>query len=142
MKKISTRRNVLSLGIIIMFLSISGVIPQGYAEEDTSVFTVARMVIAGSIEEREPVGVVNAFSVSTEKVYCFLEAKDIKEDTTVTFVWYHEDKKMAAVALPLQQGSRWRTNSSKKLAGLKGNWKVELRDASENILKTVEFTVE
>ena len=115
---------------------------QEEAQESPVLFEIARMVIAGSIEEREPVGVVNAFAATTEKVYCFLEAREIVEDTTVNFVWYFEEKEVANVELPVTQGSRWRTYSSKKLAGLKGNWKVELHDIYGNVLQTVEFYVE
>ncbi len=49
---------------------------------------------------------------------------------------------MAKVTLPVKQGQRWRTYSSKKLAGLKGDWEVELHDAKGTVLQTVEFTVE
>lgn len=110
--------------------------------EDEPLFTVERMVIAGSIENRRPVGVVNVFSSSTEKVYCYLEAVDVLEDTDVVFVWYYKDRAMARIELPLRRSSRWRTYSSKKLAGLKGVWKVELEDIDGNVLKTVEFSVE
>ncbi len=101
------------------------------------------MVVSASIENKEPVGVAETFlsSTATEKVYCFLEARDIAEDTSVSFVWYFEEKEKARINLPLRKGSRWRTYSSKNLAGLKGNWKVELQDADGTILKTVEFTV-
>ncbi|MFC1819372.1 DUF2914 domain-containing protein, partial [Thermodesulfobacteriota bacterium] len=58
------------------------------------------------------------------------------------FVWYFEDTEMARVALPLNKGMRWRTYSSKKLAGLKGNWKVELQDYSGIVLNTVSFQVQ
>ncbi len=103
---------------------------------------ISRLVIAGSIEDREPVGVVNAFSASTEKVYCFLEAKEILEVTTVSFVWYYGDTKTATVELPIGISPRWRTYSSKKLGGRTGEWKVELQDAGGNVLDSVAFTVE
>jgi hypothetical protein len=110
--------------------------------EDEPLFTIERMVIAGSMDDRKPVGIVNLFASSTEKVYCYLEAADILEDTDVVFVWYYKDRVMARIELPLRQSSRWRTYSSKKLAGLKGIWKVALEDANGNVVKTVEFTVE
>jgi hypothetical protein len=71
-----------------------------------------------------------------------LEAEQIEEDTTVSFVWYHENREMARVALPLQKGPRWRTFSSKKLGGLTGNWKVELVEASGIVLNTISFQVQ
>jgi hypothetical protein len=115
---------------------------QASAEKQAPVFSVARMLLAGSIEEREPVGAVSAYSASTEKVYCFLEATDIMEDTEVSFVWYHENKRMAIVILPLKKGPKWRTYSSKKLGGLTGDWEVELIDANGNVILGVGFTVE
>lgn len=115
---------------------------QATDEKSTPVFSVSRMLIAGSIEDREPVGAVSTYSASTEKVYCFLEATDIKESTQVSFVWYHEAKRMAIVTLPLNKGSKWRTYSSKKLGALTGEWKVELQDAGGNVILDVGFTVE
>ncbi len=139
---------LLSLSLIIFIPSFSSAQSENdneYEEdvpEETPLFSIARLLIAGSIEEREPVGIVNEFASSTEKVYCFLDAENIKEDTSVTFVWYHGDTEMARVELLLGKGSRWRTYSSKKLGGLTGDWKVELQDPSGNVLDSVEFTVE
>ncbi len=133
---------VLIITLVLTVFITAGFAAEGEIAVNESGFTIARLVIAGSVEDKEPVGVVNAFASTTEKVYCFLEAGDITEETTVGFVWYHGDKKMATVELPLGKGSRWRTYSSKKLGGLKGDWKVELQDANGNVLETVTFTVE
>ena len=110
--------------------------------ENAATFDIARLVIAGSIDNREPVGIVNAFAVSTEKVYCYLEAINITGDTEVSFVWYLDGSEKARVTLPLRQGKRWRTYSSKKLGEMKGAWKVELQDADGTVMQTAEFTVE
>jgi hypothetical protein len=112
------------------------------AQEGSLPFTISRFLIAGSVEDREPVGVVNVFASTTEKVYCFLEGRDITKTTIVSAVWFFEEKEVARVDLALKEGSRWRTYSSKKLAGLSGDWKVELQDAKGNILQTSEFKVE
>jgi hypothetical protein len=105
-------------------------------------FVISRMVISRTIAEREPVNVGDYFSSATERVYCFLEAKDIKEDTMISFVWFWSNQEMTRVRLPLQKGHRWRTYSSKNLRGLKGNWKVELQDASGKIYHSISFIVE
>ncbi len=109
--------------------------------EDNPGFTVTRMVVAESIEDREPAGIAETFSADTEKVYCFIEAKDIAADTTVSFVWYFDETEMARIDLPIKKGGRWRTYTSKKLAGLKGDWRVELEDADGSLVDLVEFEV-
>jgi hypothetical protein len=100
------------------------------------------MVICEKVADKEPVAIADTFSANTEKVYCFLEVGEIESDTTVSFVWYFEGKEMAHVSLPLTKGLRWRTYSSKKLAGLKGNWKVELRESSGIVLNSTSFLVQ
>jgi hypothetical protein len=142
MKKYPALILVLTLAVFMTTLSLSS-----YATEEEKAagdpgFNIARFMIAGSVEDLEPVGAVTAFSSSTEKVYCFLEARDIAEDTKIFFVWHHEDKNMATVELSLRKGSRWRTYSSKKLAGRTGNWTVELQDDDGKVVETVAFSVE
>ena len=112
------------------------------ATETTPLFKVSQMVIAGSMENKRPVGIVNAFSASTEKVYCYVEATHITEDTNITLVWYHDSKAISRITLPLKKGLIWRTNAYKSLFGSKGDWKVELQDADGRVVKTVGFTVE
>lgn len=109
---------------------------------DSAGFTISRMVVSENVENREPVGESESFSLSMGSVYCFLEAKDIDADTDVHFVWYHEGDQKADVALTIRKGNRWRTYSSKKLGNWKGAWKVELQDSDKTVLKTVEFNVE
>ena len=111
------------------------------ASMDDPGFSIKRMVMCERIVDKEPLNVSATFSADTEKVYSFLEATDIAQDTTVRFVWYFEGREMARVSLPLKQGRRWRTYSSKKLAGLKGDWEVELLEPSGIVLNTILFTV-
>ena len=105
-------------------------------------FTISRMVMCDSVSDREPNGIADTFSTEAESVYCFLEAKNIEFDTEISFVWYFEGMEKARVSVPLQKGMRWRTYSSKKLANMKGSWKVELQEASGIILNTVSFQVQ
>ena len=134
-----------NMGFLAVFIVLSLVLTSGsvlMAEEGGPAFAVERLVIAGSVEDKEPVGIVNMFPAVTEKVYCFLEARNIVEDTMISFVWYHNEDSKATVTLPLGKSRRWRTYSSKKLAGLKGDWKVELQDAEGNVVDSVTFSVE
>ena len=105
-------------------------------------FTIARLVIGTGVEDKEPVGVAETFPEATERVYCFLEATDIAKDTEVSFVWWHGDKEMHKITLPLQMGSRWRTFAYKTIEGMKGDWKVEIRDSGGNLVQEVTFKLE
>jgi len=93
-------------------------------------FTIERPVIAGGIENREPVNVMELVPSTTEKVYCFIEARNIQEDTNITVVWSLNGKEVNRAALPLKKGFRWRTYAEKNLYGMKGEWKVDLLDSA------------
>lgn len=112
------------------------------AAKDAAGFTIARLVVGTGIENREPAGVAEIFLASTEKVYCFLEATGIAKDTEVSFVWIYNQKEILKTNMPLKAGPKWRTNTNKNLRGLKGDWKVEIRDSAGNVLKDVKFKVE
>jgi hypothetical protein len=127
------------LAVIAVFGMILPALGQEKAKPD---FSIARAVVGTGVENREPVGVADTFSATTEKVYCFLEATDIGKDTEVSLVWFHGEKEMLKFNLPVSMGTRWRTYAHKNLFGLKGDWKVEIRDASGTPIKEVKFKVE
>jgi len=128
---------VLSILFAMAILVIS--LPASGQEKE---FTIARLVVGTGVENREPVGVAETFPATTEKVYCFLEATEISKDTEVSFVWFHGEKEMSKTNLPLQTGPKWRTFANKTVAGMKGDWKVEIRDVNGNLVKDVKFKVE
>lgn len=105
-------------------------------------FVISRMLMCETIADREPVHPSETFSADIDTVYCFLEAKEIEQDTTISFVWFYENREMARIPLPLQKSGRWRTFSSKKPGGLRGKWKVELQEASGIVLNTISFQVQ
>lgn len=129
------------VSVTFLLLGLFTVLPFAFSMDDPG-FSIGRMVVCKSVVDREPVGAADTFSAATDRVYCFLEAKDIAQDTEVVFVWYYKETEMAKVKLPLRKGERWRTKSSKKLAGLKGSWKIELQNNSGIVINTVSFTVQ
>jgi hypothetical protein len=140
------KRN-LAILMILSFVIITayGISQTLFGQEPTkqnTPFKVVKMVIAAGVENREPVGISDTFPLSTEKVYCFLEAKDIAEDTQVTFMWYFGGKEMFKIDLPLKKGPRWRTYSCKNLRGQKGDWKVDVKDSAGSTIKSISFKVE
>ncbi len=104
--------------------------------------TIAHMEIAGSVENREPVGIAASFPATQEKVYCYLEFKDVLQDTTITYVWTLGQNDMGKVTQQVKKSSRWRTWANKSLGGMKGDWKVDVLDESGAVLKSATFNVE
>jgi hypothetical protein len=131
------KRIVLSILFVMGILVIS--LPASGQEKE---FTIARLVIGTGIEDREPVGVAETFPGTTEKVFCFLEATEILKDTEISFVWFHGEKEMLKTNLPLQMGPKWRTFADKNIRGMKGDWKVEVRDVKGDLVKDIKFKVE
>ena len=115
---------------------------QKATSKEAAGFTIVRVVVGTGVENNEPVGVAETFPVSTEKVYCFLQANDIAKDTEFSLVWFHNQDEKLKTILPLKLGKRWRTYANKNLRGLKGDWKIEIKDADGNLLKEVKFKVE
>jgi hypothetical protein len=136
------KRKLLCLAIVVcaaaMMMPIIGL---SNAHAEGGPFTIARLEMCTGVENREPVGVADTFTVDMGVVYAFLEARDIPEETTVSFVWFHGDEEVARVPVKIGQSSRWRTHSSKKLGGRIGAWKVEIQDAQNAVLGTAAFTV-
>jgi len=110
--------------------------------KEAAAFAVKRLVVGTGVENGEPVGVAETFPASTEKVYCFLEATGIAKDADASFVWFNGDKELSKFSVPVKQGPRWRTYAYKNLRGLKGDWKVEIRDSDGKVVKDVKFKVE
>jgi len=135
-----TRGAFLAITIGIICLA-SLWLPQSVRAEESGM-TVSRMVTSTDVADREPVGVANTFPASVNEVYCFLEARSIRHNTEVSMVWYYEGNETALVTLLLKPSNRWRTWSSKKIAGRVGHWKVSLQDADGNEISAVDFTVE
>lgn len=104
--------------------------------------SVAEGKITTQVVNRAPVDAVEVVPASVGKLYCFTRLIGAAAPTQVTHVWYRGDQEMARVELPVKSAD-WRTWSSKKiLPGWSGNWRVEVRDAANNLLQTLTFTLQ
>lgn len=131
--------------IISMVILVWIMIPQANGQEkakEGASLIIVRLIVGTGVENSEPVGAAETFPASTEKVYCFLEATNIAKDTEVSFVWSYGGKEMLKTTLPLKAGSKWRTYANKNLRGLKGEWKVEIKDSEGKVLRDIKFKVE
>ncbi len=100
------------------------------------------MEIAGSVENREPVGIAATFPATTEKVSCFLEFKNVANEAKVNVVWTLGQNEMGSVSLTVKPLAKFRTWANKSLGGMKGDWKVEVKDEAGTVLKSATFKVE
>ena len=138
MTKIQFLKTML-LTALFLLPAFSGAVAE---EEGSALMTINRFLTCQAVEDREPVGASETFPADTEKVYAYLEATGISADVAISFVWYHGNDEVARVPLSIKQGSRWRTYSSKKLAGRTGAWRIEIQDSAAAVLASVDFTVE
>ncbi|ADH85509.1 DUF2914 domain-containing protein [Desulfurivibrio alkaliphilus] len=109
---------------------------------DDQLFRLERVKLAAEVVEREPVGVADTFSADQERVYAFIEAREVQADTTVNFIWYRNEQEVATVPLPLRKSPRWRTFSSVTIQDRSGDWRVELHDEQGRVLWAADFRVE
>jgi hypothetical protein len=113
-----------------------------YGQETGEPFSVERFLTATGVEDREPVGENTVFTAETERVYSFLELRNIRLDTDITFIWYAGENVVGEITLPVQQGDRWRTYAYKTIGGVTGEWRVELQDSEGNTINSISFRVE
>lgn len=133
---------IMVIAILFVTVTFTRTASSEHSHDASTALRIARMSVSESINDREPIGDTKVFSSSLEKVYCFIEVRDISRDTFITFAWYYGEKSVAKVSLPVRRGMKWRTFSSKRLAGMKGDWRVEVTDNEGTILNSVKFIVE
>jgi hypothetical protein len=104
-------------------------------------FTIARLVLCTGLENREPVGAAEAFPASAGKVYCFIEARDVAAESTLTVAWKLDGTEIGRTDLVLKASARWRTNAWKTVSGRPGAWEVLLLDSAGKEIQTAAFQV-
>lgn len=129
------------LSAVVLVFSLCAAVGSA-AGQLASGLTIARMEIASNVENREPVGIASSFPATQERVYCFLEFRDVAAETTVNIVWTLGMNEMGRVPLTIKPFSKFRTWAYKTIGGMKGDWKVDVVDASGNVLKSAVFKIE
>jgi hypothetical protein len=102
---------------------------------------VVNSAIGEKIVNREIVNEGRSFSASVGKLYCFSKIANVDSYTEVVHAWYYGSNERARVTLNVNPPA-WRTYSSKIIQAHEiGSWRVEILDASGNLLNTVHFEV-
>jgi hypothetical protein len=134
------KRFFFSSGVWLAIMSLCLLIPfSTYAQAGAP--SVESASICTGIANREAVDPGTSFSVSNSKLYCFNKIADIQESTDIVHVWYYGETERARVSLGVNPPA-WRTYSSKIIQAHEiGSWRVEILDASGNLLETAKFEV-
>jgi len=90
---------------MIMFFLLFGLAGQSFPAFGLE---VTRIVIAPTIQDREPSGAADSFLGSVGKLYCFSHIIGADQEASVTHVWFWKGKEMARMELPVRSSS-WRT---------------------------------
>ena len=100
------------------------------------------MQICSSVENRQPIGISSSFSADVDCVCCFTKLSSDQDMTSISHVWYYNDKEMADIELQIK-AKTWRTWSSKKiLNSWTGKWRVDIVSPGGEVLATKEFNIE
>jgi hypothetical protein len=102
---------------------------------------VAAAAICKDVVNREAVDVGTRFPNSVSRLYCFTKIVGATQPTEIVHVWSYGDVERARISLEVKS-SNWRTYSSKAIqAHETGAWRVDVLDATGNLLQTIHFEV-
>ncbi len=126
---------------MLVFVILSVFPPETSAED--SCLKITEMAVTTKIFRGNPVDSVKRFSSrSYKELYCFTRVESsVEEETYIKHIWYYNGEMTGEYTLPVK-GKHWRTYSKKFIEkGSKGTWRIEALDERENLLKSVEFTM-
>lgn len=133
------KRFFYSSGVCMAIIALSLLIPYSSHAQQAGALSVEAASICTGVADREPVDAGTSFAVSAGRLYCFSKIADIQESTEIVHVWYYGETERARVSLGVNPPA-WRTYSSKIIQAHEiGSWRVEILDASGNLLETLKF---
>jgi len=118
--------------------------PTEYRADDedtgnTDTLYVREFLLARDVVEREPVDVVESYTMSDARAWCFVRLHNSEEMQNIYFEWYYEDELYFEMNSRVGLSPNWRVYSS---IGLQpGSWRVELKDRDGNTLDEIRFEV-
>ena len=102
---------------------------------------LSEAVICETLEAFKPLNSSVVFSVTMGSVMCFTAFNHIPEQTSIFHDWIRRDKLVFRKKLLLKT-PRWASVSSIQLREADiGAWRVEVRDADGNLLRTLRFSI-
>jgi hypothetical protein len=123
-------------GVAVIFL-----LPVLALAQETPTITVEDIQICTSVDNRQPVGADTSFSKDIGQLYCFTKISSDQDTTSISHVWYYNDKEMLRMELDVK-AKTWRTWSSKRIIDTWiGAWRVDILSSDGNVLTSKEFTI-
>ena len=133
------KRFFLSSSVCIALAALCFLIPVASHAQQTAALSVEGASICTGVADREAVDPGTSFAVTVGRLYCFSKLAGIQESTEIVHVWYYGETERARVSLGINPPA-WRTHSSKIIQAHEiGSWRVEILDASGNLLETLKF---
>lgn len=127
---------------IFTVLAIVFICPSVLHAQDQAVIEVVVIKVCTSVEDRQPLGEDTVFSSDVGKLYCYTRLNNPSGESTISHVWFYQDRQMAKIDLPVKANT-WRTWSSKNILPLwVGDWRVEVQDSSGSVLADISFIIE
>lgn len=122
--------------VVVLLLSVAS-----FAQAAS--LTVSELAVTTKVSKGKPIDSVHRISnQSVRALYGFTRTvSDSAEETTVKHIWLRDGKQIKETSLPVK-GRRWRLYSTLPLdASSVGHWRLEVRDATGQLLKAVEFQI-
>lgn len=124
--------------IVILLLLVTTFSPAWAAS-----VTVSELAVTTKVSKGQPIDSVHRISHrSVKELFCFSRtSSDASEQQKIRHIWFRNGTKVKEAVL-VAKGKNWRTFSTVPI-GIKsiGNWRVELHDADNRLIKSREFTV-
>jgi hypothetical protein len=131
----------LGSGICVVIIALSLFVPFLSDAQQTDELKIVSAVICRNVSDREPMEAGDSFALSVGKLYCLSNITGIRNPTEIIHAWYYGETQRARVNLRVNPPN-WRTYSSKIIQPHEiGAWRVEILDASGNLLETIRFEI-
>ena len=125
----------LALGLVAATVLLA---QEGETQNTGSSLEIKRLVLCKKVENREPVDIVENFTMADQKACCFMAVANSGEEQTLVFRWLFQDEEYFRLETRIGTSTNWRTSSMVTLRA--GSWKVEILQ-NEQVLQEIAFTV-